>query len=135
MSDTDTRLRTLLTTTTAVKAKIGDRMHLDRVPTAKGSPYVWYSRRTTGPSDTLDASVGEESFDFSYELQVVAPISSEAKAIASLIRTTLNNYRGTFGDSTCQGIFIEDADTGEEPLGIGENFGMAVVALDVRVML
>lgn len=135
MSDTDTRLKVLLTTHAAVKAKIGDRMHLDKVPPAQGRPYVWFQRRSTGPSDTLDASIGEESFDFSYDLQAVAPIISEAKQIASLIRTVLNNYHGAFGDSTCQAIFVEDTDTGEEPLGIGENFGMSVVALDVRVML
>lgn len=143
MSDTDTRLRTLLTTHAAVKAKIGDRMHLDKVPTIDDQkrPYVWFRRRSTGPTDTIDASAGDTPFDFSYDLEIIAPLATEAKQIADLIRLStnsglgLNCYRGTFGDSTCQGIFVEDQDTGYEPLGIGENFGLAVVALDVRVML
>jgi hypothetical protein len=143
MSDTDTRLRSLITSNAAVRAKIGERMHLDKVLPADDQkrPYVWYRRRSTGPSDTIDAAAGDTPFQFDYDLEIISPLASEAKQIAELIRGSansglgLNCYRGTFGDSTCQAIFVEDQDTGYEPLGIGENFGLAVVALDVRVML
>jgi hypothetical protein len=143
MSDVDTRLRTLITTNAAVQRKIGDRMHLDKVPAKEqqNKPYVWYRRRSTGPSDTIDASAGDAPYQFDYDLEVIAPLASEAKEIADLIRLTansglgLNCYRGTFGDSTCQGIFVNDQEGGYEAFGIGESWGLSVVPLDVRVML
>lgn len=144
MSDTDTRLKTLITTNAAVKAKIGSRMYLDKVPPQperEQHPYVWFRRRSTGASDTTDAAAGDAPYQFDYDMEIIAPLATEAKQIADLIRLTsnsglgLNCYRGTFGDSTCQGIFVNDQEGGYEPLGIGESFGLSVVALDVRVML
>jgi len=137
----DENLKSLVTSNAAVKQRIGDRMYFQKVPGDKRAPYVWYRRSLTGESDTLDAAAGESPFEFTFDMAVVSEKDYEAEAIAELIRGSansglaLNNYRGTFGSMTAQGIFVTEQSVDYEALGIGEDSGLRIVSLSVRVML
>jgi hypothetical protein len=141
MSDTATRFKTLLQSNAAVTAKVGKRVHMDKVPQNEPMPYVFFRRGDAAPIDTLDATAGESPTNELFNVQVVSDKKGEAEAIADLICKSansglaLNAYRGTFGDSTCQGIFVTGRESEQEGEGIGEGAGVYTVPFTAQVYL
>lgn len=137
MSDVSSRFRDFLLADANIARLVGQRVHEDHVPqrvAAKDYPFIWYRKRSATGFETLDSANGEQARDFSFDVELVAKSQSTAKELSELVRTRCNCYRGTYGDSTCQGVFVQDQDDSYLPRNIGGDDGLFVPALDVRVI-
>jgi hypothetical protein len=141
MADTATRFRNFLKSNAAVKARLGERIYMDRVPDDKGKPYLWYRRMTIDPEDTTDAAAGASPISETFEVEVISPVESETQAITDLILYSANSglalsdYRGTFDDTTVDACFVTDREGGHAPKGIGEAVGLFFTGFNVQIVL
>jgi len=134
MADVATRLRTFLLADSTVSAAIGSNMHQANVPEGQSAPFVWYARQTTNEVDVLNAQTGEEPFSTVFDLEVIGDDLDAAQTLALYIKRKLNNYRGTYADSTVKGIFATDHNDEYIPRGIGSDDGRHVAAIQVEVI-
>ena len=139
MSDVSSNFRTFLLAGSGKPESIGQRVHGDHVPqdtvpkTGPFKDFIWYSRRQAQGMETLDSSAGEVARVFYYDIECVSMVKRNARAIADWVRARCNCYRGTYGDSTVQGIFVDDQDADYEPQSIGGDRGAFVEIMNVRV--
>lgn len=127
-------LRALLLADTELTNIIGARVHHNHVPSKPGANYVWFASSTTQESDVIDASAGDEPLSITYDLECVS-LASQADAVAmkARVRGVLNKYRGTIGDTTTQGIFVEELPEDYQPKGVPGDQGAYVQACRVQV--
>ena len=135
MADVETRFKKHLQGDSSVAGKVGDRIHNDHVPQDKSRPYVWYRRRLTTPHPTLGSAAGEVPHEFIFDVETIAKTNREAKQVAEYVRARLHCYRGTFDDSTVQGIFVVEQDSDYEPEGTGGDTGVFFMAFGAQVFI
>lgn len=134
MADFSIGLRSLLLADSSLTNLIGARVHNNHVPSKPGNNYVWFATSTTQENDVLDASVGDEPQAITYDIECISLESNAtALSIKSRIRGVLNKYRGTIGDTTTQGIFVDELPEDYEPRGISGDQGAYVQACRVQV--
>lgn len=131
MADVATRFKTFLQADSSIAAKVAKRIHHDQIPQSATYPFVWYRKRQTTHYPTLDSAAGEVAQEFAFDVEVVE--KDNARPLAELVRTRCNCFRGTYGDSTTQGIFVQDASDEYVPFNVGGDSGLYVTALDVTV--
>jgi hypothetical protein len=137
VSDVSSRFRDFLLADENIARLVGGRVHEDHVPQrlgAKDYPFIWYRKRQAQGAETLDSSPGEDAKFHYFDVEVVAKGIHLAKQLETLVRARCSCYRGTYGDSTVQGIFVEDQDSDYIPRSAGSDEGLYVPALDVRVI-
>lgn len=127
-------LRSLLLADDSLTNLIGARVHHNHVPSKPGNNYVWFAQSTTFENDVIDAAVGDDPQSITYDVECVS-LAAQADAVAmkTRVRAVLNKYRGTIGDSTTQGIFVEELPENYEPKGIPGDQGAYVQACRVQV--
>ena len=138
MSDVSSRFRDFLLADENINRLVGGRVHEDHVPQrlgAKDLPYIWYRLRQQSGAETLDSSNGEGAKFHYFDVEVVAgKATSTVKDLATFVRARCSCYRGTYGDSTCQGIFVDDRGDEYERRNGGGDEGWSIPAFDVRVI-
>jgi hypothetical protein len=139
MTDISANFRTFLLADSSITAKVSDRIFAIKVPQNKGlpiGPFIWFRKRQALSHDTLDGPAGESPFDFYFDIECVAKNNEVlALQVAELVRTRCNNYRGSVGDSTALGIFVNDQDDDYEAQSTGGDDSFCYGALDVRVVV
>jgi hypothetical protein len=140
MADTATRLRDFLLEDSTIKAAVGSRVYQGSAPQADDQnhlliPFIWFTRTTTDDARSLDSAAGAAAFSETFSLEVVDVDIDKSQTIATNVRSRLNNYRGSFSDSTVKGIFVDAQADGYEPLSIPADAGFHVPALLVEVIL
>lgn len=137
MADINARFKTFLQADTDIAAKVASRVHDSHVPQAQTVPpiksFIYFHRRQTTHSPTLDSAAGEVPQEFAFDVEVVE--ADSRKPLGELVRTRCNCYRGTFGDSTCQGVFVNDQDENYQSYNVGGDGGVFVTTLDVQVFV
>ncbi len=135
MADVNTRFKTFLQADSSIAAKVASRVHDSHVPRAAATPplksFIYFRRRQTTHSPTLDSAAGEVPQEFAFDVEVVE--ADSRKPLGELVRARCNCFRGTFADSTCQAIFVNDHDDDYQPYNVGGDTGVFVTALDVTV--
>ena len=134
MSDTATRLRAHILADATIAAIIGTSCHQSHVPQEITLPYVWFGRTGTEDIRTLDASAGLAPFSEAFDVEAISDDLSESQTLALAIKSRLNNYRGTFDDSTVKGIFVEDHNDDYMPRGVMSDEGFAVAAMRCEII-
>ena len=127
----DTDLRTELM---AASTTFGGRVHQNTIPQlqAKNYPRCWFQRSATDDHLNLDGSRGGLVV-YQYDAECISDTLASAITAADAIRTTLNGKRGTFGAGSVKGVFVEDQSDEYVPRGTGEDAGLHVCALRVRI--
>lgn len=126
-------LKTKVLADTTVEAKVAGRMSYVRVPQNTIKPYIWYAQSGSTHDVALDDSPGGPNRR-TFDLECISTVPDEARSIVDAVQAALNSYRGSFGDSTCQGIFAQEQQDGYEPRGISGDSGLYVCALLVEVV-
>lgn len=102
-----TDLRAMIAADLSIAALVGDRICQGQVPERTAMPYIWFQRSSTENEDTTDGSAGDPAWAHLFDMEVVADNLDDAEDIVELIKS-YHLYRGECGDSTIQGMFVED---------------------------
>lgn len=126
-------LKTKILTDTTVKNLVADRVSFNRIPKSDSQPYIWYTQSGSTDDASLDEAAGMPTRTM-FDVECVALAPERADELKNAVQALLNKARGTFGDSTCQGIFVEEARADYQPRGAGSDSGKHVYALSVEVV-
>jgi hypothetical protein len=133
MPDVAERLRTFLIAGGSVTAIVAQRVHQGVVPESSEPPFIWYRRARTDEPRTLDGG-SPSGFEQYFDIECVSEDLGEAQALAYAVRDRLNNYRGSFADSTVKGIFVEDHSDDYVPRSVSSDDVAHVAALSVQII-
>jgi hypothetical protein len=133
MPDVAERLRTFLTADAGIAAVVSTRVHQGIVPESSIVPFIWFRRARTDEPRTLDGGSpsGYEQF---FDIECVSEDLDQCQDLALAVRDKLNNYRGTFADSTVKGIFVEDHSDDYIPRSVSSDDVAHVAALSVQII-
>jgi hypothetical protein len=127
LADVATRFRKLLLADTDITAAVGQRIHQATVPEDTTPPFIFF-KRTSVRFERCLGETGAAPLSHSFDVDCVALNLDDAQALADQIRS-YDGYIGTFGDSTCKGIFVDEQSDEYE-----SEFGDHVASLSVEVM-
>ena len=128
-------LKTFTIADSTVGALVADRMHELHVPQTSLKPYIYYSRIGTEDERAMDSAAGDAPFRHQYIVECWGTTPSMADSIADAVRDRLNNYRGTLGSRTVQGVFVQSQSDDYDPRSDGSDRGFFLNALTVEVCL
>jgi hypothetical protein len=132
MADVSTRFRTFLLTDTTIAQMVGEQVHQGFVPETTKGDYVWFSRSASEPLRVL-ASGAIDPLSVRFDVEAISDDLDRAQALAAAIRSKCDAYRGTFGDSTTQGIFVEDHNDDYTPRGVFSDDVLHVASMSVEI--
>lgn len=137
MADLAENLRTFLLADATIAATIGTRCHQGMVPQADIAtlPYVWFARSRRQLDRTLDAAAGDPADEQWFDVECISDDLDESQDLAEAVEDRLNNYRGTLGTQSVQGIFLDDQDDNYVPRGTMGETELHVAALAVQIYL
>lgn len=132
MADVATRLRSLLLADSDITATVGQRVHQATVPEGIEPPFIFFKRTSVRWERSLDDR-GDPPFSHRFDVDCVALDLDSAQELADAVRA-YDGYgtytgSGTFGDSTCKQIIVEEQ-TDEYESGFGDH----VASLSVEVI-
>lgn len=133
MADLAQDLRAVLLAAPAVAAIAGTRIHQGIVPESSTTPYLWYRRASRDTERVLGEAVGAEPDSYRFDLEAISADLEEAQDLADAVRGALDNYRGSFGTRTAQGVFVENQDDDYYPRGIMGDETLHYAALSIQI--
>lgn len=119
----------------AIARKIGKRMHFNRIGQDEAFPRILFTRAGTSLDGCLGDEAGTDPNRETFLLEIQAASDRDAEDIRKLVEDRLNCYRGTFGDTTVQGIFAESWSSRHEPRVPGSEAGIYFASAPVEVVL
>ena len=131
----DENLITLVLDDSSIKAKIGTRMHFDQIPQGTEFPRIRFFRTGSALDGCLGDAAGTEPNRETFMVEIQTRDRRDREELRKLVEARLNCYRGTFGDTTCQGIFAADQTTTHEPRSIGTEEGIYIAEISAEVVL
>lgn len=126
-------LAALLLADTTIKTAVGSRVAYNHVPQLDDMPYIFFQQ--SGSSD--DSGIGDAAglpTRFQYALECWDTSALTAKALGRRVQQYLHKYRGTFGDTTVQGIFAESQDDNYVPRGVMDDSGFHGAFINVEIV-
>ena len=132
MADVATRLRTFLLTDTAIANQVGERIHQGQVPESSDGDYIWYSRAAIEPLRVLASGV-LDPLSVRFDVECISDDLDQSQVLAAAVRAKCDAYRGTFADTTVQGIFVDDHNDDYTPRGVFSDEGAHVAALQLEI--
>ncbi len=136
MADTAEDLRTFLLADATILATVASRCGQVRAMQDWTEPYIVFFR-TGVDSDTerlANQSTGTKPFREFFDIECISDNLDEAADLAERIKTIGDQFSGTFGGTTVQGIFVEDHDDDYQPRSISDDESNYVTALRVEVV-
>ncbi len=136
MADAAENLRTFLLADSSLLTSLGDQCGQIRTLQEDSYPYCVFFRTGTD-SDTeraLTQTVGTLPFRKFFDIEIVSGDLDEAVDIAERIKTYADGFSGTFGDTTIQGVFIEDHDDDYQSRSVDDDEAIFVQALQVQLI-
>lgn len=132
MADVATNLRSFLLATPAITDIVADRVHQSRVPQDSPFPHIWFGRTGSEGDQCMDAGSRRPLFQ-TFALECAATDLDKSQELADAVWDTLSDYRGTFGDMTAQGVFVEDQNDDYEPYYQQGDEGVFAAYLQIRI--
>lgn len=127
-------LRALFLGTSSITTLVEDRVCNNVPSTDDGDgPLIFIQLTDTDDEPYLDAPEGLQPFRYVFAIECWAPLESEAASVAKAVKG-LNLHEGAFGDSTVQGIFVENANEDYVPKGDASESGWHGVFLNCEVV-
>jgi hypothetical protein len=131
----DENLRAYLAADSTVRKLVGGRIHENHVPQPYVGDYIWFAF-AGGESERTLSGDSAALFRVRFDLECIARSISQARRIAAAVFAALEGYaRGaTFGDTTLQGIFVEEQPDEYLPRGVLADSGLHVASKSVEVV-
>ena len=132
MADVATRLRAFLLADSDISGSVGQKVHQGTVPEDEQPPFI-FLKRTNVRYERCLGDNGAEPFSHTFDVDCVGTDLDDAQELADAVRA-FDGYPGTagvgtFGDSTCKGIFVNEQTDEYE-----SQFGDHVASLSVEVI-
>lgn len=136
MADATENLIAFLLDDSSLSASLGTRCNQIRGLQEFTYPFcVLFRTGTDGDTErTVDQSVGTAPFRKFYDIEVVSDDVDEAADIAERVKAYADGYSGAFGDTTIQGLFIEDHDDDYQARAVAGDEAVYVQALQAQLV-
>jgi len=136
MADAAENLVTFLLADSSLSTSLGTRCNQIRALQDFAYPFaVLFRTGTDGDSErTLNQGVGVSPFRKFFNLEVVSDDIDEAADIAERVKAYADGFGGTFGDTTIQGIFIEDHDDDYQSRAVLDDEAVYIQALQLELV-
>jgi hypothetical protein len=116
-----------------IKKAISSRLAYNHVPQLDQIPYGFFQQSGNTDDAALDDSAGAPTrYQYALEFWDMDPLRVKRTGLRA--QQILNKYRGTFGDSTVQGIFAESQNDDYQPRGIMDDEGFHGCFLTLEVI-
>jgi len=126
-------LKRYLEADASIKAVVDTRIAQGHLPDGEDLPYIWYMRRGTDQSRTVDGT-GDQTFTHLIDMECVSEDIDQALDLAELVRARLDMTRGSFGNGSVKGIFVQDQSDDYIPRNLPSDEGVYIPSLEVSVM-
>lgn len=136
MADLAENLRAFLLDKATITTFVGaDGVHQGLVPQDVTLPYIWFKRSARRYLETTDAAPGADPDEERFDLECISDDLDESQDLSQAVCDALNAYRGTFGDTTISGAFVDDQDDDYVPRGTLGETELHTAALAVQIIL
>lgn len=132
MADLPTNLRTFLLTQSAITAIVGSQVHQAKVPADRSPSYIWFGRTGSQSLDMVAPAVGLEPDSQFFSVECVSDDVDKTQALGDALRA-ITNYQGTFGDTTVQGLFVDEQNDDYEYRSISGDEGLHTAAFSLQI--
>lgn len=129
--DVEATIVAKLTTDPAVAALIEDRIAQAGMPQRLARPNIVYQRIGTRRDYSNDGSTRAPSATL--QLTCWADDQAGARALSNAVRTALDGFRGTVGESVIDAIFVSDENDAPVPQTPGKDQTIRGIVLDFKV--
>lgn len=116
---------------TNVTRRVNRRVHQNHMPQGSNYPAIWLSRRSELPSTTFDGD--DDPVQTRFDIECLGETQTDAIELSSVVASTLHGTRGTFGNGTVQGVFVENKSDDYIPQNDSSDDGIIAVGLDVSI--
>lgn len=130
----DENLKLFLAGDSTIVKLVGGRIHENHVPSQFIGDYVWFAFSGGDSERTLGDAPAASLFRYRFDVECIARSIRQARLIANAVFARLDSHRGSFGDSTVQGIFVEEQPDEYEPRGVLGDTGIHVASKSVEVI-
>jgi len=119
-----------------IAAKVGTRVHYQRVPQGYIDDYIWLAR--SGSSDDEDRAMDDASgasyhFREFFDVECISQDLDDAVSLALLVKK-FDSKRDTLGNGTVQAIFVRDHADDYVARGVSGDDGSFVGALQFELV-
>jgi len=117
--------------------KIGKRCHVGMVPKNQSNlfPRLFLGRAEKIMDLDLDGGGKGSLIEDTFDLEVISNKSSDILAITRELWYDVHGHFGSItGTVSVKGILLENQDDDYEPKGVGDDSGLDIAALSMRVM-
>lgn len=105
MSDIQKSLRTYLLSKTAVRNRVGERIHFDFLPPPAKTPAIVIEEFATDHYHQLSGAAG--IYEATVRITVYSADRSESNAVGEVVRANVQGYRGTAGTDTVESVRLD----------------------------
>jgi len=119
-----------------IAARVGNRIHYTYVPSVQSNtfPRIYIDRISREDNANLDGTKGD-LIEESFAVEVISNKSSDVTTIVDEFWQDVHAYYGAMSTAlTAKGIFIENQSDDYEPKGIGNDIGLDVATLSLRLV-
>ena len=114
-----------------VFALTSDRIHQNHIPQQSSYPSIWFSRRSELKSTTFDGD--DDPVKTRFDIECLAETQGDAIDLSIAVDGALHGKRGTFGNGSVQGVFVENKSDDYIPQNDASDDGIIAVGLDVSI--
>lgn len=124
-------LRTFITGSTALTALVSTRVHYNYAPISSARPNIWF--RVTNDNQPLTMDGAASIHQANVDIECVGLTESDSQAVADAIKARMHGYKGTMGQITCNGAFMDDKDDDYVPFSNQSDEGAHVVSFNLNL--
>ena len=141
MATVDENFLAFLKADSTIARLVGARIHENQVPQNPTGDYIWFALAGEEDEYCLDDADGAAPFRFRYAVECVGYSSSDktyglrkSREMANAVKSRVKNYNGSFGDSTVQGLFVDEVSEDYEPRNDFSDLGFHTRSIAVEVI-
>lgn len=131
-NDTTENLRVYLLTSSDVRSLTSGNVHQNQVPQNRKQDYIWLRLASRQPDHCLDDETGAAPRALLYDCECCSSDLDRSVRLSDAVRA-LAPYRGSFGDSTVKGVFVNDQDEDYQPVNDMGDIGIHIQTLQIEV--
>lgn len=124
-------LVSLLANESTISALVGSRIYVDNAPQKAALPHIVITQMNTDELKSLDGS--SETRRITFDIDCKADRSLDAYTLGNTVRTFIDDYTGTAGSQTIDGVLMNDESGSIEPPHDNSDKPRYVVTLDVDI--
>lgn len=124
-------LRTFVLESTGISAVVGTNMEQNKIDQDTDTPFIYYSR--TNEVEDRDQAANGGISEVTFSIQCVDEDIDASLALAALVKSRIDGYKGTMGTQRILGVFVSDRSDDYYTKPDGGDIGFHVAGLSAQI--